>query len=128
MLKQDGSCSNRKHHSGVINKQGRSHEVRFTVCASVKNPDLMFQKTGDSQSLTHSRPAECDSRQAIQARPDHPNRVVSPSRGFPEGMQQVAPSSNTSICHDVQQQLPGFVSLVPDPLSRSTNSPCLWRR
>ena len=51
------------------------------------------------------RPAECGSGQAIQARPDHPNRVVSPSRGFPNNLQQVAPASNRSICHDVQQQV-----------------------
>ena len=65
----------------------------------------MHQETSDSQSLTHSRPAECGSRQAIQARPDHPNRVVSPSRGFPNNMQQVAPASNRPICHEVQQQV-----------------------
>ena len=76
LLRQDCSCSNRKHHSGVIHKQGRRHEVRVTVCPSVENTDLVFQKTGDSQSLTYSRPAECGSRQAIQARPDHPDRVV----------------------------------------------------
>ena len=29
------------------------------------------------------RLAECGRRQAIQARPDHPNRVVSPSGGLP---------------------------------------------
>ena len=43
-------------------------------------------------SPTHSRPAECGSRQAIQARPDHPNRVVSSSRGLPLNMQQVGPA------------------------------------
>ena len=43
-------------------------------------------------SPTHSRPAERGSRRAIQARTDHPNRVVSPSRGLPLNMQQVAPA------------------------------------
>ena len=38
------------------------------------------------------RLAECGRRQAIQARPDHPNRVVSPSGGLPSNMQQVAPA------------------------------------
>ena len=56
-------------------------------------------------SPTHSRPAERGSRQAIQARPDHPNRVVSPSRGLPLNMQQVAPAQNRHICHKVQQQV-----------------------
>ena len=37
-------------------------------------------------------PTEHGSRQAIQARPDHPNRVGSLSRGLPLNMQQVAPA------------------------------------
>ena len=67
------------------------------------NLDLVHQKSSNSQSPTHSRPAECGSRQAIQARPDHPSRVVSPSGGFPSNMQQVAPASTRPICHVVQQ-------------------------
>ena len=51
------------------------------------------------------RLAECGRRQAIQARPDHPNRVVSPSGGLPSNMQQVAPASTRSICHEIQQQV-----------------------
>ena len=35
----------------------------------------------------------------------HSNRVVSPSRGFPNIMQQVAPASNRLFCHKVQQQV-----------------------
>ena len=65
----------------------------------------MHQKSSNSQSPTHSRPAECGSRQAIQARPDHPNRVVSPSGGLPSNMQQVALASTRPICHVVQQQV-----------------------
>ena len=71
----------------------------------MENLDLVHQKSSNSESLTHSRPAECGSRQAIQARPDHPNRVVSPSGGLPSNMQQVAPASNRLICHEVQQQV-----------------------
>ena len=44
-------------------------------------------------------------RQATQARQDHPNRVVFPSRGLPINMQQVAPAQNRLICHEVQQQV-----------------------
>ena len=71
----------------------------------MENLDLVHQKSSNSQSSTHSRPAESGSRQAIQARPDHPNRVVSPSGGLPSNMQQVAPASNRPICHKVQQQV-----------------------
>ena len=88
--------------SGFINKQGRRHEVGPTLCSTMENLDLVHQKSSNFQSPTHSRPAECGSRQAIQARPDHPNRVVSPS-GLLSNMQQVAPASYRPICHKVQQ-------------------------
>ena len=70
----------------------------------------------NSQNLTHSRPAECQSRQAIQAKPDHPDKMDSPSRGLLGNMLQVAPASRGPVCHQVQQ-LPQFVSAVPDSLA-----------
>ena len=115
---QDGTCRNRQHHSGVIHKQGRRHEVGPTLCFTMGNLDLVHQKSSNSQSPTHSRPAECGSRQAIQARSDHPNRVVSPSGGLPSTMQQVAPASTRPICHVVQQQV-AFVCVT------GTRSPAL---
>ena len=105
MLKQDSTCSNRQHYSSVIHKQGRRHEVGSTLCPTVENHNLVYQETGDSKSPTHTRPTECGSRQAIQTRPDHSNRVVSPSRGLPNNMQQVVLTSNRPICHEVQQQV-----------------------
>ena len=71
----------------------------------MENLDLVRQKSSNPKSPTHSRPAECGRRQAIQARPDHPNRVVSPSGGLPSNMEQVAPASNRPICQEVQQQV-----------------------
>ena len=65
----------------------------------------MYQEASDSQSPTYSRLAQCGSRQIIQTRPDHPKRVVSPPRGLPNNMQQVAPAPNRPICHEVQQQV-----------------------
>ena len=116
LLRQDNTCSNRQHHSGVIHKQGRRHEAGPTLCSTVENLDLVDQKSSNSQSPIHSRPAECGRRQAIQARPDHPNRVVSPSGGLPSNMQQVAPASNRFICHEVQQQVASFcVSCTGSP-------------
>ena len=68
------------------------------VCPTVENPDLMLQEAGDSQGPTHFRPCDFDSRETIQARPDHPNRIVSPSRGLPVDIHQVAPSSSRPVC------------------------------
>ena len=108
---QDSTCRDRQHHSGVIHKQGRRHEVGPTLCFTMENLDLVRQKSSNSKSPTDSRPAECGRRQAIQARPDHPNRVISPSGGLPSNMQQVAPASNRPICHEVQQQV-AFVCIT----------------
>ena len=69
-------------HNRVITKQGRRHGFGPTLCPAMENLDLMYQEASDSQSLTHSRPAERGSRHAIQTRPDNPDRVVPPSRGF----------------------------------------------
>ena len=102
LLRQDSTCSNRQHHSAVIHKQGRRYEVGSTLCPTMENLDLVYQKSSNSQSPTHSRLTECGSKQAIQARPYHPNRAVSPSRGFPDNMQQVALAKNRPFCHEVQ--------------------------
>ena len=66
---QDSTCRDRQHHSGVVHKQGRRHEVGPTLCFTMENLDLVRQKSSNSKSPTHSRPAECGRRQAIQARP-----------------------------------------------------------
>ena len=73
-------------------------------------------------SLTHSRPAECGSGQAIQARPDHPNRVVSPSRGLPLNLQQVALAQIDLFAMRFNNKLPLFVSPVPDPLATAVDA------
>ena len=116
LLEQHSSHSYRQHHSAAyINKEG--DEVGFTLCPSVENPDLVFLETGDIQSPTHSRPAECGSRQTFQTRPDHPNRVVSPSRSLPSSRQQVASTSDRLFAMRFNNKLPLFVSAMPDPLA-----------
>ena len=86
-----------------INKE-RGDIVGPSVCLSVENPNLVYQQTGYSQSPTHSKPAECGSRHAIQARPDNSNRMVCPPRRLPGNMQQVAPALDRPFCDRVQQQ------------------------
>ena len=105
LCKQDSTCGNRQHYSNVVYKQGRRHEVGHTLCPTMENLDLVYQTSSNSKSPTYPRAAECGSRQAIQTGPDHSNRMVPPSRGFPSYMQQVAPTSDRSICHEVQQQV-----------------------
>ena len=50
LLKQDSTCSNNKHHSSVIHKQGRRHEVGPTLCPTMVNLDLVYQETSDSKA------------------------------------------------------------------------------
>ena len=96
-----------------INKEGGVN-VWSSVCPSVENNDLVYQQTGYSQSLTHSMSVERVSTQAIHARPDYSNRVVSPSRGLPGDMQKVASDrpfatrfNNNSLCHHCRTPRPG---------------------
>ena len=124
--RQDCTCASRQHYSGVIHKQGRRHEVGHTLCPTMENLDLMYQKSSNSQSLTHPRPAEGGSGQTISTGPDHSNRMVHPSRGFPNYMQQVASISDRSICHEVQQQVTSVCVTSTGPpgsSSRCTQSP-----
>ena len=120
LRRQDSPSGNRQYYSGGLHKQGRRHEVGPPLCPSVENPDLVFPETGDSESPTHPRLSKCDSGQAIQVGSDHPDRVVPPPRNFPKIMQQMAPTTDRSVCHEVQSQttsvcvsnfgLPGYSS------------------
>ena len=105
LYRQDSSSGDRQHHRSSLHKQGRRHEVGPPVCPSLEDLDLVFPATSDSTSPSYPRPSKCDSRQTIQAGPDHPDRVVPPSGGFSEVMQQVAPASDRPVCHEIQPQV-----------------------
>ena len=107
--------SYRQHYSGCLHKQGKANEVRPSLCLTVENPDLVYQKTGYSQSSTHPRPSERDSRQAIQTGLDHSNGMVPQSRGLPSNMQPVAPTPSGPVCHQVQSQAPKVFLTGPRP-------------
>ena len=70
----------------------------------MENSVLVHQETGNSQSTSHPRLAERDSRQAIQTWPDHSNGMVPSSRSVQSYMLQVAPATSGPVCHQVQQQ------------------------
>ena len=103
-LQQDCVDSYRQHNSGCLYQQRRGDEVGVTVCPTVENPVLVHQTTGNPQGTSHPRPAERDSRQAIQTWPDHSNRVVTSSSSIPSCMRKVAPAKSGPVCHQVQQQ------------------------
>ena len=103
-LQQDSVDSYRQHNSGCLHEQRGEDEVGDTVCPTVENPVLVHQTTGNPQGTSHPRPAECDSRQAIQTWPDHSNRVVTSSSSVPSCVLKVAPAKSGPVCHQVQQQ------------------------
>ena len=105
MHQPNSPSGHRQYHSSGLHKQRRRHEVGPAVCPTVENLDLLFPVTSDSKGPTYPWPTKCDSRQAIQAKSDHPNRMVPPSGRFSRFMQQMAPASDRSICHEVQPQV-----------------------
>ena len=113
LCKQYSSSGHRQYHSGGIHKQRRGHEVRPSLCPTMENSDLVYQETGDTESPTHPRSAKRGSRQAIQIRTNHSNRVVSPSTGIRRNMYPVASSSNRPFCHQVQQQTTSLCVTLP---------------
>ena len=54
-----------------INKEGDMRSG--PLCPTMENLYLVYQTSSNSQSPTHSGPAECGSRQAVPFRPDHSN-------------------------------------------------------
>ena len=119
LFRQDSTCSNRQHHSGVIYKQGRRLEVWPTVCPSMENLDLVYQKSSISQSPTHPRRAEGGTRQAIQT-------ILTEWSLLPEVIQTIC-----SRWHQPKidlfdtrfnNKLPLFVLPVPDPLATAVDA------
>ena len=121
LSEQLSTHSHRQHHSSGLYKQGGWDEVRPTMCSSMENPDLVYQKTGDSQSSTHPQSAKCYSRQAIQTGANHSNGMVPPSRGLQNDMLQVARAP--SVCHQVQQQAALLCLTGPSPPSLGSGCP-----
>ena len=115
LFKQHNPGSHRQYNSGCLYQQRRGDEVGLTVCPTVENPVLVHQETGNSQSTSHPRPAERDSRQAVQAWPDHSNGMVPSSRGVPSYMLPVASASSGSFCHQIQQQTTTVCLTSPRP-------------
>ena len=99
-LQQDSVGSYRQHNSGCLYQQRRGDEIGL----SVENSVLVHQAASNPRGTSHPRPAERDSRQAIQAWPDHSNRVVTSSRSVPSCMFKVASATSGPVCHQVQQQ------------------------
>ena len=104
LLQQDSTDSYRQHNSGCLYQQRGGDEVGLSVCPTVENPVLVYQTAGNPQGTSHPRPAERDSRQAIQTWPDHSNRVVTSCRSIPSYMLPVAPTPGGPVCHQIQQQ------------------------
>ena len=103
-LQQDSVGSYRQHNSGCLYQQRGGDEIGLSVCPTVENTVLVHQAASNPQGTSHPRPAERDSRQAIQAWPDHSNRVVTSSRCVPSCMFKVASTTSGPVCHQVQQQ------------------------
>ena len=104
LYKPDCPSGHRQYYSSCLHKQRRGNEVGPTVCPTMEDLDLVFPATSDPKSPTYPWPFKCDSRQAIQAKSDHPNRMVPPSGHLSGIVQKMAPATDRPICHEVQQQ------------------------
>ena len=95
LFRPNGTGSNGQHNSGILHKQERRHEVGSTVCPTMENIDLVYQKPSNSQSPTHSRSAECGGRlgQTIQKS----------GLSFQRSSEQYA--TGRSFCNEVQPQV-----------------------
>ena len=120
LYKPDGTCGNRQHYSDVVHKQRRRHEVGPSLCPIMENLELVYQTSSNSKSSAHSGMAKRGSRQALPFRTDHSDRMVPPSRGVSSYMPQMAPTSDRSICHEVQPQVTSLRITSTGPLGSSS--------
>ena len=104
LYKPDCPSGHRQYYSSGLHKQRRGNEVGPTVCPTMEDLDLVFPATSDPKSPTYPWSFKCDSRQAIPAKSDHPNRMVPPSGHLSGIVQKMAPATDRPICHEVQQQ------------------------
>ena len=104
-----------QHNSGCLYQQRGGDEVGLCVCPTVENPVLVYQTAGNSQGMSHPRPAGRDSRQAMQTCPDHSNRVVTSSKSVPSYMLPVAPAAGGPVWHQIQQQTATVCVTGPRP-------------
>ena len=85
-------CHNyRQHNRGSLYEgRGGGDEVRPSLCPSMRNPDLVFQETGDC-SPTHSRWLNDIAHKLSRlTQLDRVDRMVPPVRVFPSNMLLVA--------------------------------------
>ena len=126
-FKQHSSGVHRQHNSGCLYQQRMGNEVGLPVCPTVENSVLVHQETDNSQSMSHPRPAERDSRQTIQAWPDHSKRMVPSPRHVPSYMLLVAPAPGGPVCHQVQQQTAKVCVTGSRPPSMSSGCTQSWK-
>ena len=115
LCRPDDSDSDGQHYSGGLHKQGRRHAVGAAVCPTLEDLDLVFPEASNFKG-----PPQCDSGQTIQTGSNHTNRMVPPSRNFSEAMQQVAPTSDRLVCHEVQSQVTPVCVSNSGPLGGSS--------
>ena len=125
---QNGSGSNRQHHSSGLHQQGGRHEVGPTLCPTLENLNLVHQETSDSEGPTHSRPLKCSGRQTV----DRLGQTIQTEWSLlPEVFQALCNrwhQSQIDLFATRFNKLPLFVSPVPDPMATAVDALSLsWK-
>ena len=126
----DCSDSNGQHNCGFLHQQGGRYEIRLSLCPPLETSVLVSPQRNSSEGSTHSRPLECNSRQAVQTQPGNPDRVVPLSAGVRSLVLEMRPATRRPVCNPVQSQTPqvcitgtGFNSLGSRRHESATGEP-----
>ena len=84
------------------------------MCSPVETPVLVQSHGNLPESMSHSGPAQCDSRQTVPTSSSNSDGMFSPPGCLLSDLSQVASSQVGPICDEVQLQATS-VSPVPDP-------------
>ena len=105
----------RQYLSGGLYQQTGRHKISRTLCSNMENPHLVSPKQWHTQSKACTGLSQCDSGRPLKEEPDSINRVVSVSTDFQTNFQTLGESPSGPVRNQPEQNLPTYVSPIPDP-------------
>ena len=109
------SAVNRQYDCSSLYEQRRGGVVTNFVFHGDQSVRMVYEKTGVSDSQVCARKTKCSCRLAIQERADNQHGVDYPQGDTVSDISILGSPSLRSVCHEVEHQLPVFISPFQDP-------------
>ena len=105
--KSKHSSSRRQHYLPKLSKQVKRLQKPSNASLMSRNTSLVSSKRNNTQSSSHQRETKRPQRLFVTQRHDNSNRMVnSPNHHSQDSSHLGRTSSNRSVCHQVEQEIP----------------------